>query len=205
MGLLGKKIDSHICFNRFLFRDKFLIFFLILFYNCCFNKSNRSVDLAPEFDNIVWLNGPEQKITNLVGKVVLIRWWTDECEYCVQTSPNLNNWNSELQDSGLVIIGMYHPKPGPRDVEINEIYKYIREKNFLFPIGIDSEWRNLQNYWLRYGPKAFTSVSFLIDKKGRIRHVHQGGEFHKDTIVGHGKCLKDYWELDSTLRVLLAE
>jgi peroxiredoxin len=205
MVRLGKKIDLPYKLHLFSFLNKSLFYVLLVFFASCIPKQNIVGNHAPEFENIVWLNGPEQKISNLLGKVVLLRWWTDGCEYCTHSAPSLNDWNINFRDSGLLVIGMYHPKPAPQNVDLNEIYKFIRDKKFVFPIGIDSDWNNLNNYWLSDGPKSFTSVSFLIDKKGKIRHLHPGGEFHKDTILGHEKCISDYWQMDSIIRVLIAE
>jgi hypothetical protein len=47
------------------------------------------------------------------------------------------------------------------------------------------------------GPRSFTSVSFLIDRRGVIRHVHQGGKLAPDT--------DDFRVMRAKIEALLAE
>ena len=48
---------------------------------------------------------------------------------------------------------------------------------FRFPVAIDREWRTLRAWWLSKTDYKFTSVSFLIDRRGVIRHIHSGGQY----------------------------
>ncbi|MGH7791736.1 MAG: hypothetical protein ACREOB_05410, partial [Thermodesulfobacteriota bacterium] len=50
---------------------------------------------------------------------------------------------------------------------------------FTFPVAQDNNWKVINSYWLDSGERSFTSVSFLLDKKGVIRLIHDGGEFYK--------------------------
>jgi hypothetical protein len=55
----------------------------------------------------------------------------------------------------------------------------------------------LHRWWLDARKRDFTSVSFLIDKKGIIRRVHPGG------AMGLGS--KDYREMRAAIERLLAQ
>src|SRR5437660_1596717 len=66
---------------------------------------------AEEWGRHVWLNSPPLTLGQLKGKVVLVRWWTDGCSLCAQTAPALNELHRRYASRGLVVIGMYHPKP----------------------------------------------------------------------------------------------
>jgi hypothetical protein len=45
--------------------------------------------------------------------------------------------------------------------------------------AIELHWQTLESWWLAGHDRAFTSVSFLIDRHGVIRHIHPGGKYVK--------------------------
>ena len=133
----------------------------------------------PEWEATHWLNSPPLKVADLRGKVVLVRWWTSGCPYCSTTAPALRDFAKEYADRGLVVVGMYHHKDeGPLDLAV--VDQTAAKYGFTFPVAVDPEWHTLDRWWQ---PKAknrnFTSVSFVLDRQGVIRHVHPGGEYAK--------------------------
>lgn len=184
----------------------FSFYFLFILMLCACQRHDYSEgDRAPEFSKMIWLHSPELQLANLQGKVVLLRWWTDGCVFCVQSADALNEWHQRYADSGLVVIGLYHPKPEPGKMDPEEVREFANEKGFQFPIAIDEDWINLHKFWLHHMHKEFTSVSFLIDKKGRIRHIHPGGEYHKQIAKGHEMCVTSYEELEKQIQNALRE
>jgi peroxiredoxin len=133
---------------------------------------------APAWGDLEWINTEPISIEDLRGKVVLIRFWTDTCPYCAASAPALNRLHEEFADRGLVVIGMYHPKPRRRSVTREEVEKAADRLGFEFPVALDLDWRALYAYWLSTGRRSATSSSFVIDRDGIIRHVHPGPEFH---------------------------
>ena len=74
---------------------------------------------------------------------------------------------------------------------------------FEFPIAQDNDWEVINAYWLGDEKRSYTSSSFLIDKKGVIRFVHDGGEYYlsednKDPNLA-------YLTIDKKIRELIAE
>lgn len=183
----------------------YLTFFIINFSFLILQSSCQQKELsvgtpAPELLNMQWLQSAKLKLSDLKGKVVLMRWWTDECIFCIQSADALNEWYQTYSDSGLVVIGLYHPKPEPKDCDPEEVREFVLDKEFRFPIAIDDHWLNLKKYWLDAKPRDFTSVSFLIDRKGIIQYIHPGGEYHKEVAESHDKCVKDYLELQRKIQ-----
>ena len=158
---------------------------------------------APEWEKLKWLNSDplELKALKAKGKVVLIRWWTNRCPFCKRSADALNEFHKDFSDDGLVVIGMYHPKPYGRHALMKEITQATKQFAFEFPIALDMEWKTLINYWFVVGKRRWTSVSFLIDKAGKIRYIHPGGEYHKKD----GQAKRDYLELKAEIKKLLAE
>jgi peroxiredoxin len=134
---------------------------------------------APEWDNQQWINSPPLRISDLKGKVILVRFFMDSsCPFCRASAPYLNEFYSAYKNKGLIVIGMYTPKPQPNNVPLEEVQQYVKDYGFEFPVALDNEWATLNKFWLDRVPNAdFTSVSFLIDKKGIIRYRHPGGKY----------------------------
>ena len=159
---------------------------------------------APEWSFERWIRSPALTPADLRGKVVLLRWWTDGCMYCAATLPGLERLRKRYGPEGLVVIGVYHPKP-PRGVSDRKITAFADRLGFAGPIAVDERWTTLQRYWLEGNPqRRFTSISFLIDRDGLIRWVHGGGEYHPSADPEHARCDLEYRGLVSAIERALA-
>src|SRR5437867_12953454 len=158
---------------------------------------------APEWTFTRWVRGPRLTLHDLRGKVVLVRWWTENCHYCRTTLPVLERLRREHADD-LVVLGVFHPKPEPREVSDQHILQVAHQLGFSGPIAFDRDWRTLDRYWLSGNPdRNWTSVSFLIDREGVIRWVHGGGEYHPSADPRHRSCDQEYQGLEHALREAL--
>jgi thiol-disulfide isomerase/thioredoxin len=139
---------------------------------------------APEWNNDRWINSPPLTLSQLRGKVIFIRFFMDStCPFCSASAPFLNEFHEKYRDQGLVVVGMYTPKPQPRPTETRLVQQYVKDYGFSFPVSVDDEWATLRKYWLDRVPSAeYTSVSFLVDKKGVIRFIHPGGAYDKEDV-----------------------
>lgn len=153
---------------------------------------------APEWTASTWLNGGPLTVKGLRGKVVLVRWFmSSECPYCNATAPALVKLHDAYAAKGLTVVGMYHHKSdGPLVVDdvktlVNDTYR------FRFPVAIDDAWATLKKWWLDDHPESWTSVSFLIDRAGVVRHAHLGGEYAPGSA--------DYEQMQAWVEELLAE
>lgn len=138
---------------------------------------------APEWDVADWINSPPLTLGDLKGKVVLVRWWTAPyCPYCKATAPALNEFHARYKDRGLVVVGFYHHKE-PTPFKLEDVKRAVTRYGFEFPVAVDPKvgktWKTLERWWLGDDRKAWTSVTFLIDRRGVIRHVHPGGQYIK--------------------------
>lgn len=146
----------------------------------------------------------------LRGRAVLVRWFTGGCPYCARTLPYLTGLAAQHRGK-LVVVGVYHPKPRAlADDEVGE----DRVREVAAAIGLrgavlarDPSWKALRRWWLDGRDRAFTSVSFLVDARGKIRWVHPGGEYHPagpggDTEgdpAAHADCHRAAAELERIL------
>lgn len=134
----------------------------------------------PEWEAERWLNSPPLSLAGLRGSVVLVRWWTAGCPFCSASAPALRAFDRDYRERGLKVIGMYHHKEDtPFDPKVYE--DTARKYEFAFPLAVDPEWRTLQS-WMRDANgnvvnTGWTSVTFVLDKQGVVRHVHPGGKY----------------------------
>jgi peroxiredoxin len=151
---------------------------------------------APGWDVGTWFNSPPLTLAGLRGRVVLVRWFMDpSCPMCSATAPALRAFDEAYRDQGLTVIGMYHHKD-PKPLVDDDVRGYAATYGYRFPIAIDPDWRTLKRWWLDR-ERDFTSVSFLIDRRGVIRAIHRGGRM----APGEPETAR----IEATIRALLAE
>ena len=149
----------------------------------------------PEWRVERWLNSPPLTLAGLRGKVVLVRWWTAGCPYCAASAPALREMHRDFAAGGLVVVGMYHHKDdGPYDPRVTE--KTAKDYGFTFPVAFDPEWRTF-HAWMGGADSGWTSVTFLLDRKGVVRWFHPGGSYAPGDAA--------YTDLRRTVTALLAE
>ena len=137
---------------------------------------------AQAWDVGPWFNSAPLSLADLRGKVVLVRWFmSPSCPMCSATAPSLVLLDKRYRDRGLAVIGMYHHKdPEPLDPE--KVRGYVAHYGYTFPVAIDPEWRTMKQWWQKGHPKReYTSVTFVIDRSGIVRHVHLGGRLAPDS------------------------
>lgn len=160
---------------------------------------------APRLELEHWINSPPLEITDLRGKVVLLRWWTDTCALCAATAPALRKLQTEFGPKGLQVVGIFHPKPAG-DWNLDRVQRAVARFDFTFPVALDADWKALRRWWLDAAPREYTSVSFIVDKHGVIRFVHPGGEYNEGKCLpGHEHCEEDFKSIEKTISELLAE
>lgn len=158
---------------------------------------------APDWPELVWVQGGPLTLSGLRGKVVLVRFFTDrECPFCSATAPALNEFDRDFRERGLVVVGFYTPKPRPRQASVEDVRRTVTAYGFRFPVAVDDEWKALRRLWLdRNAGAGWTSASLLIDRDGVVRRVHPGGVFAKDSTDPQART--DYLEMRSAIETLL--
>lgn len=147
-----------------------------------------------------WLNSQPLELGGLRGNVLLVRWWTTGCPYCSDSAPALRGFHDTYGTKGLRVVGVYHHKEDTPFAPA--VYEATTKKyDFAFPVAFDPDWRTFHD-WMRdaEGTKVdtgWTSVTFILDKRGVIRHVHPGGSYAEGE--------PGYVEITSVIENLLAE
>jgi thiol-disulfide isomerase/thioredoxin len=156
----------------------------------------------PALPALRWLDGKARTLRSLAGQVVVIRNFTDGCPFCASSLPALEQIHRDLPEA--VVLGVYHPKP-PRPVTNTEAERHAHALGATFPVAVDPDWALVKSWWLAPTGGGWTSVTWVLDRKGRLRYVHPGGEYHTGGGPDHAQCRADERELRATLARLLAE
>jgi glutathione peroxidase-family protein len=157
---------------------------------------------APPWSFTRWVGAP-MTLEGLRGKVVLMRWWNVGCHFCESTLPEIESLRTRYARDGLVVIGVFHPKP-PHPVRAADVKRAAEARGFHGPLAIDQQWETLSRYWLAGHPERnWTSVSFLIDRDGKIVWVQGGGEYHHSTDPRHARCDEQARDLEALLDRML--
>ena len=136
-----------------------------------------------------WFNSEPLKVEGLRGKVVLLDFWTFDCWNCYRSFPWLKDLEARLADEPFTVIGIHSPE-FEHERDRNNVAAKIEEFQLRHPVMLDNDfkyWRALNN---RYWP-AF----YLIDKQGRVRHLHVG-----ETHVGDARAKQIEAEIQTLLR-----
>ncbi|WP_435167577.1 TlpA family protein disulfide reductase [Paenibacillus glycanilyticus] len=103
------------------------------------------------------LDGKEVTLSGLKGKPVYINFWATWCKWCDKEMPALEKVYQDYKDKGLVVLSV--------DVgeEHGEVAKYIAEKQYHFPVVLDSD----KSVTYAYGIKSIP-VSILVNESGDV-------------------------------------
>jgi peroxiredoxin len=112
------------------------------------------------------LKGKNVRLKDFHGKVVLLAFWATWCEPCRTELSQLQTIWDRFRDQGMELIAV---NVDPADTE-SSVRQYVRQQRFRFKVLLDQE-TEVAN---RFNPTMDLPYSVMIDRTGRIAHVHQG-------------------------------
>ena len=108
-------------------------------------------------------DAPPLNFAQFKGKVVYVDFWASWCGPCATSFPFMNNLSRDLKAQGLEVIGVN------LDENLEESKQFLEQQLADFIIASDPD----QHCAKQFGLKAMPT-SYLIDRKGMVRHVHIG-------------------------------
>jgi peroxiredoxin len=117
---------------------------------------------APDF-TLKTLAGPPLRLGEQRGHVVLVNFWASWCGPCRQEMPQLNRLHDTYRGAGLVLLGVNVDDDPQRAADI------ARRQGIRFPVLLDSDKAVVRRWDLGSMP-----ATVLIDRDGRVRHLHRG-------------------------------
>jgi len=126
---------------------------------------------APSF-SAPRLDGPGTiSLSNYRGKVVLVDFWASWCAPCLVSLPLYEELRKELPAGEFEVLAVN------LDKEPGKALRFLKERGVGFPSVADPKGRIPETFGLETMP-----TSYLIDRNGRVRHVHTG--FRRGDIDG---------------------
>jgi peroxiredoxin len=142
-------------------RIRFLFFTLLA---CCLNAS-AAVALAtaaPDF-TLRSSNGPNLRLQEQRGRVVMVNFWATWCGPCRQEMPQLSRLYDKYRSAGFTLLGV------SVDDDARHASDVASRLGLNFPVLLDSDKAVSKAYDLSTMP-----TTYLIDRDGRVRYIHKG-------------------------------
>ncbi len=117
---------------------------------------------APDF-TLKTLNGPNLRLEEYRGQVLLINFWASWCGPCRQEMPILDRLHQRYEDTGFAVWGVNV------EGETAPAQKIVDKTNVTFPVLIDEGQAVSEMYDLEAMPSTV-----VVDRDGVVRYVHRG-------------------------------
>jgi peroxiredoxin len=117
---------------------------------------------APDF-TLRSLGGPNMRLQEQRGQVVLVNFWATWCGPCRKEMPHLNRIADKYKSSGLVMLGVNV------DDDVRNAAEVAAKLGVRFPVLLDTDKKVIRLYDLNAMPSTL-----VIDRSGRVRYLHRG-------------------------------
>ncbi len=122
-------------------------------------------------DNYAWTleNKQRAKVSDYLGKVVLVDFYATWCQPCRTETPHLVKMQQQYAAQGLQVIGL---NVGGED-DLAEVPKYVKEFGIQYPLGFPDD-ELVQAY---LGDNENIPQTFVFDRSGKmVKHITGYGE-----------------------------
>ncbi len=128
------------------------------------NKAPAKKQPAPDWQ-LKDLDGNPVKQADFKGKVVILNFWATWCSPCRAEIPDFVALQKAYGAKGLAIVGVSIDEGGPDIVK-----SFAKKAGINYPVVMaDAKTR------IAYGGIEVVPTTFVIDKTGKIAHIHRGG------------------------------
>jgi peroxiredoxin len=117
---------------------------------------------APDF-TLPTLGGPNLRLQEQRGRVVLVNFWATWCGPCRVEMPHLNRLYDKYRDAGFVLLAVNI------DEDPKTAANLAAKLGMRFPVLLDTDKKVSRLYDLSAMPSTM-----LIDRDGRVRYTHRG-------------------------------
>lgn len=126
------------------------------------SASSPATTIDNRLSNYAWTleNKQRAKVSDYVGKVVLVDFYATWCEPCRAETPHLVKIQQQYADQGLQIIGL---NVGGED-DREEVPKYVKEFGIQYPLGFPDD--ELVDAYL--GDNENIPQTFVFDRSGQL-------------------------------------
>ena len=134
----------------------------LAFIACASVEAIAPTAAAPDF-TLRTMNGPNMRLAEQRGRVVMVNFWATWCGPCRQEMPHLNRLYEKYRASGFVLMGVNV------DDDTRNAAELATKLGLKFPVLLDTDKGVSKLYDLSTMPSTV-----LIDRDGKVRYVHRG-------------------------------
>ena len=117
---------------------------------------------APDF-TLKSMNGPNLRLAEQRGRVVMVNFWATWCGPCRQEMPQLDRLYQKYRPSGFVLFGVNV------DDDVRKAGDVAAKLGLTFPVLLDTDKAVSKLYDLSTMPSTV-----IIDRDGKVRYLHRG-------------------------------
>ena len=117
---------------------------------------------APDF-TLKSMAGPNLKLSEMTGNVVLINFWASWCGPCREEMPLLNALHKKYEPLGFTVLGVNVEE------DVNAAKGFLKNFPVDFPVLLDNTNQVSKLYQVIAMP-----TSVVVDRDGNMRYLHQG-------------------------------
>jgi peroxiredoxin len=117
---------------------------------------------APDF-TLRTMNGPNMRLAEQRGRVVMVNFWATWCGPCRQEMPQLDRLYQKYKSSGFVLLGVNVDDDSRKAADV------AGKLGVSFPVLLDTDKAVSKLYDLSTMPSTV-----IIDRDGKVRYVHRG-------------------------------
>ena len=128
----------------------------------CGTGNNIDLKKPPKF-TLKDLNNQEHTLEKYQDKTIFLNFWSMTCSICKEELESIEKLYQEYQNKDVIILTIVSPKESKASKE--EIKKYIKDKNYTFPVLIDEENTTFENYFITSYPNTFIIKDNEIKEK----------------------------------------
>jgi peroxiredoxin len=125
---------------------------------------------TPDF-TLRQLDGPNLRLQEQRGRVVMVNFWATWCGPCRQELPHLDRLYRQYRPAGFVLLGV------SIDDEPAKAAALARSLGLGFPVLFDAD-KGVARQW----DLGAMPSTVLIDRNGRVRHIHRGWRDGLETV-----------------------
>ena len=134
----------------------------LAFIACASVEAIAPAAAAPDF-TLRTMNGPNLRLAEQRGRVVMVNFWATWCGPCRQEMPHLNRLYEKYRASGFVLLGVNV------DDDTGKAAEVATKLGLTFPVLLDTEKSVSKLYDVSTMPSTM-----IIDRNGQVRYVHRG-------------------------------
>jgi peroxiredoxin len=106
------------------------------------------------------INGAEQTLSGLKGKVVVLSFWATWCGPCKEEMPHLQAMYKELEQQGFVVLSISTDDAR----SASKVKPFIMKMGYTFPVLLDRESTVIG----AYNPSKTLPYTVVVDRKGEV-------------------------------------